>query len=138
MSKVNKFNADWQLVRVQARDIKEPAQKVYLVYSYLRQNPTKENAGRVLNWAQMTKLGYKSNQDALDHLNNLISYIDKTKFDISEKELTGPKVYNDEDLMKVYKDLKKRKNNFRHGGKMPKDQKAFMELLEAEIEKRGL
>jgi hypothetical protein len=137
MSRVNKFDAYWQLVRVDAREYKDVRQKVLFVTSFLRSHPSYENAQRVLNWAKMSRVAYRD-KDKQQYFDVLIDYIDNGDFNESVLELASPVVYSDRDLLRVYNDLKKRKNDFQHGGVMPKDQAQFMVELEDEIKTREL
>jgi hypothetical protein len=137
MSRVNKFSTEWQIVRVEARKLKLPAEKVALVHRFLRGNPTFENAQRAKNWAAMTKVAYREDKDKR-HFDVLLDYIRDGDFDKKEKELDPPEDHNSEDLLMVYKDLKKRKNNFMHGGKAPKDQVEFMAKVEKVLDDRGV
>jgi len=135
MSRVNKFDAYWQLVRVDAREYKDVRQKVLLVTSFLGSHPSYENAQRVLNWAKMSRVAYRD-KDKQQYFDVLIDFIDNGDFNESVLELASPVVYSDRDLLRVYNDLKKRKNDFQHGGVMPKDQAEFMVKLEDEMKTR--
>ena len=75
MSRVNKFDAYWQLVRVDAREYKDVRQKVLFVTSFLRSHPSYENAQRVLNWAKMSRVAYRD-KDKQQYFDVLIDYID--------------------------------------------------------------
>ena len=135
---VNKFNIPWQLVRTEARDIKDVSKKISSVIQFLKDHPNKHNYGRVHNWLRMTKLGYKSQpseakkfDDALEAIENKKeNYSSEEDYEIDIKELS------DDKLQKVYKDLKKRKYGFQIKT-VPKAHTEFLSKLEREIEKRN-
>lgn len=136
---VNKFDINWQIVRTDARDIKEVPAKISFVLDFLNSNPTKENYGRVHNWLRMTKLGYKSEpekaqkfEDALDRIEN-----NKEKYSSSQSPDEDLSSISNDKLKKVYKDLKKRKYGFQIKT-VPKAHTDFLHKLEAELEKRKI
>ena len=133
---VNKFSMPWQLTRVQAREMKEPDEKISHVLGFLKKHPTKENHGRVLNWMRMTGLGYKGPVRAMfnKHADHLASTKDKyTKGEQSGSEDLSH--ISDSDLEKVHKDLKNRKYGFQFKS-TPKAHTEYVNKLGAEIEKR--
>jgi len=138
--KVNKFNLQWQIVRLQARELKDVELKIVHVIQFLQHNKNVHNYERVMNWCKMTALGYKkSGKDAkfAPMIETLLEYkkyyINNVEDTVEEWELTST-----ETLVALQKDLKKRTNNFMHGGKMPKDQEEFMAKLAVEIGHRVL
>lgn len=136
---VNKFNISWQLVRTEARDIKDVSKKISFVLRFLKDHPNKHNYGRVHNWLRMTKLGYKSQPQEVSKFDNALETLDKKKENYSSDEdyETDIKDLSDDKLQKVYKDLKKRKYGFQIKT-VPKAHTAFLNKLEKEIEKRNL
>jgi len=135
---VNKFDINWQIVRTDARDIKDVSEKISHVMHFLNDHPTKENYGRVHNWLRMTKLGYKSEPEkaqqfehALDHIEN-----NKEKYN-SQEDLGDISSIDSNKLLKVYKDLKKRKYGFQIKT-VPKAHTDFLQQLESELEKRRI
>lgn len=136
--KANKFNISWQIVRVNARSIKNVNDKVEYVLSFLKDNPNKHNYERVLNWLNMTKLGYKSDQHAIDVFDSAIESITHHKTDRFSSEEDSPNDLEDistEDLKKVYKDLKQRKYGFQYKS-VPIAHTKFLNELENELDKR--
>jgi hypothetical protein len=136
---VNKFNISWQLVRTEARDIKDVTEKISFVLRFLKDHPNKHNYGRVHNWLRMTKLGYKSQPKEASKFDKALEALDKKKENYSSEEdyETDIKDLSDEKLQKVYKDLKKRKYGFQIKT-VPKAHTEFLSKLEKEIEKRDL
>ena len=133
---VNKFSMPWQLTRVQAREIKDPDQKISHVLGFLKKHPTSENHGRVLNWMRMTGLGYKG--DVRDKFNKHADHLANTKdkYTSHEHEDSDDLSHvSDKDLEKVHKDLKARKYGFQIKT-VPKAHTDYVNKLSAEIEKR--
>lgn len=136
---VNKFNISWQLVRTEARDIKDVSEKISFVLRFLKDHPNKHNYGRVHNWLRMTKLGYKSQPKESSKFDRALETLDKKKENYSSEEdyEIDFNDLSDDKLQKVYKDLKKRKYGFQIKT-VPKAHTDFLAKLEKEIEKRKL
>lgn len=134
-AKANKFNIHWQLVRTQARDIKDPDEKINHVMKHLNGNKNVHNYGRVHNWLKMTGVAYKGDDRkkfedatrALEKRQHEFSSTDDTANDLSK--------VSKEDLEKVHKDLSKRKYGFQYKS-VPKAHTEFMGHLKAELDKR--
>ena len=136
--RTNKFNIHWQHVRASVRSIKDVTQKVEYVVSFLNKNPNIHNFNRVMNWLDMTALGYPKDSEQRQVFYDTKSQLEEQKdkfssFEDSDNDLSKIPT---PDLESVWKDLKKRKNNFMHGGVPPKDQVDFMKNLEQELQKR--
>jgi hypothetical protein len=136
---VNKFNPAWQIVRTEARDIKDVDKKISFVLNFLNRESNKHNYGRVHNWLRMTKLGYKSEPDKAEKFDKALDKIESNKEKYSSEEDTNADVssMSDSNLKKVYNDLKKRKYGFQIKT-VPKAHTQFLNQLEREIEKRKL
>jgi hypothetical protein len=134
---VNKFNISWQLVRTEARDIKDVSEKISFVLKFLKDHPNKHNYGRVHNWLRMTKLGYKSQPKEALKFDNALETLDNKKENYSSEEdyEVDLKDLSNEKIKKVYKDLKKRKYGFQIKT-IPKAHTAFLSKLEKEIAER--
>ena len=133
---VNKFDIHWQLVRVQAKKMKTPDEKIHHVLSFLKNHPTKENHGRVLNWMRMTGLGYKG--EVRDKFNKHADTLQNTKdkYKEAEKEGSGSlENVSTKDLEAVHKDLKNRKYGFQIKT-IPKAHTEYVSKLGSEISKR--
>jgi len=136
--KSNKFNISWQIVRVNARKIKDVKEKIYYVLNFLKENPNKHNYDRVHNWLSMTKLGYKSNSEAMEVFDSVIDNIEHHKNDRFSSEEDSPndlETISTDDLEKVYKDLKQRKYGFQYKT-VPVAHTKFLNELEKELNKR--
>ena len=134
-SKANKFNIHWQIVRTQARDIKEPGAKIKHAMDYLEKNKNKHNYGRVHNWLKMTGVAYKGDDRA--KFEHATSALEKRAHEFtSEEDNDGDlsKVSTD-DLRKVHKDLSKRKYGYQYKS-VPKAHTDFMGKLNDELAKR--
>jgi hypothetical protein len=135
---VDKFDINWQIVRTDARDIKDVSQKISHVMHFLNDNPTKENYGRVHNWLRMTKLGYKSEPEKAQEFEHALDKIENNKDKYSSEGSKGDiSSISDDKLKKVYKDLKKRKYGFQIKT-VPKAHTNFLGELEKELEKRRI
>lgn len=123
-----KFNIHWQLVRVNARKLKDVATKAAYVVGWYNDNMNAHNYNRVHNWLLMTAYAYKDEKRA---------YLNKQAEDLVESlsmtDLTNN--LNDvsmDDAVRVYKDLSKRKGDFIYKG-LPKAHIEFMLELEKYI-----
>lgn len=135
--KVNKFNIHWQITRVEAKKIKDPKDKIAHVMLFLDSFPNYYNYYRVLNWAKMTKLGYKDER-SINLFNTALHFMEQHKRRYIENREDMDNSFDDvstENLEMVYKDLQKRKYDFQYRGQ-PKDDKEFQERLKEEINKR--
>lgn len=128
-----KFNIDWQLVRVKARDISSPQEKIDFVLAFLTKEPSIHNYGRILNWLKMTRLGYKERslfdkaiEDLKASKENYSSTLDKE---------TPLAEVSTADLQAVFDDLKSRKYDFQFKS-TPKEHTNFMQRLETELQSR--
>jgi hypothetical protein len=136
---VNKFDIGWQVVRTDARDIKDVPKKISFVLHFLNSHPTKENYGRVHNWLRMAKLGYKSEPEKAQDFEHALDQIENHKEKYSSEETSEgdlSSISNDK-LQKVYKDLKKRKYGFQIKT-VPKAHTEFLHKLEKELSKRKI
>lgn len=134
-SRANKFNIHWQIVRTQARDIKDPDAKIKHVMNHLNSNKNIHNFGRVHNWLKMTGVAYKGEDRA--KFERATDALEKRKDEFSSTEDTGNDLskVSKEDLQKVHKDLSKRKYGFQYKS-VPKAHTDFMGQLKAELDKR--
>ena len=130
----NKFNIHWQIVRANARDLKDVDDKISYVMEFLNKNKNIHNYGRVHNWLKMTSVAYKGEkrEKFVAVLDNVEDSKDKyaSKEDMSNDLNSVPK----EDLEKVYKDLSKRKYGFQYKS-VPKAHTEFLNKLEEVIDK---
>jgi hypothetical protein len=134
-SRANKFNIHWQIVRTQARDIKDPDAKIKHVMNHLNSNKNIHNFGRVHNWLKMTGVAYKGDDRA--KFERATGALEKRKGEFSSSEDNGNDLskVSKEDLQKVHKDLSKRKYGFQYKT-VPKAHTDFMDQLRTELDKR--
>ena len=134
-ARANKFNIHWQIVRTQARDIKDPDQKIKHVMNHLNSNKNIHNYGRVHNWLKMTGVAYKGEDRA--KFERATDALEKRQHEFSSTEDTGNDLskVSKEDLQKVHKDLSKRKYGFQYKS-VPKAHTEFMGHLKSELDKR--
>ena len=134
-SRANKFNIHWQIVRTQAREIKDPDAKIKHVMNHLNSNKNIHNFGRVHNWLKMTGVAYKG--DDRNKFEHATDALEKRKGEFSSTEDTGNDLskVSKEDLQKVHKDLSKRKYGFQYKT-VPKAHTDFMDQLKTELDKR--
>jgi hypothetical protein len=134
-SRANKFNIHWQIVRTQARDIKDPDAKIKHVMNHLNSNKNIHNFGRVHNWLKMTGVAYKG--DDRSKFEHAVSGLEKRKSEFSSPEDNENDLskVSREDLQKVHKDLLKRKYGFQYKT-VPKAHTDFMDQLKTELDKR--
>ena len=132
--KINKFNIRWQIVRVRARKLKNPKDKIELVLKFLKANNNIYNLGRVLNWLKTTGMAYRGAiRERFNLLHDSLKASAKsfTKRD-SDNDLAQ---VNTEDLQMVLDDLEKRKYNFQFK-KTPADHIIFVNALRKELKSR--
>ena len=123
---VNKFQIRWQLIRCQARKIKDVDLKIEFVKDFVTDYPSKENKARVKNWMVMCALPYRDIECRL-LFNEAKNYLETLTYSM-EDEANDFEMFTEEELMVVYKDLKKRKYNFQFD-KAPTTHVKFMESL---------
>lgn len=118
----NKFNIHWQVVRVNARAIKDVSAKVAFVIDWYNTNQNVHNYDRVSNWLKMTSYAYedKSAFTSIEVSNNM-NDIDNNLSSVSK-----------EDLRMVFKDLSKRKYGFQYKS-VPVAHTEFMLELEKHV-----
>ena len=126
----SKWNIDWQLVRVQARSLKNWNEKKTFILNWYRDNPSSQNYSRVMNWVRMTCMGYKISP------NDTITELKTIEVQSGLSDTTTMKHVSIEDLQKVLKDLTKRKYNFQFKGQTPQGHIDFVETLMGEINSR--
>ena len=132
----SKFDMSWQLIRTQARQIKDVQSKINFVLEFLEKNPNIHNYLRVKNWLNMTKIGYKdfTSQQKFDEALNYLEE-EKAKFQSTEDNNKKLSDFSTNELNIVYKDLNKRKYNFQFN-KTPVAHIEFIKALEDELSKR--
>ena len=133
----NKFNIHWQLVRTNARGIKDVTEKIEYVLNFMDGNPNKYNFKRVLNWAKMTGVAYPKGSEERKAFNNMEHYLwdreEQYKADLDNpNDLT---TFSTDDLKKVLKDLKSRKYGFQFN-QIPVAHIEFVAKLEDELKNR--
>lgn len=132
--KANKFNIHWQIVRADARDIKDVDDKISFVLRFLNKNKNIHNYGRVHNWLKMTGVAYKG--DKKERFEAAVEQIESNRDKYASKE----DMSNDfsgvskDDLEKVYKDLSKRKYGFQYKS-VPKAHTEFLNKLKDALDK---
>jgi hypothetical protein len=127
-NQANKFNIHWQIVRANARDLKDVNDKISYVLKFLNKNKNIHNYGRVHNWLRMTSVAYqgekrKTFEDELDRIEN-----NKDKYASKEDMSNDFSGVSKDDLEKVYKDLSKRKYGFQYKS-VPKAHTEFLNKL---------
>lgn len=134
--RANKFNIHWQIVRVEARDIKDIDSKINHVMKFLNTHKNVHNYGRVHNWVKMTGVAYKGDdrkkfEDTLASLEK-----NKDKYASTEDNDGDLSKVSTENLKKVQQDLSKRKYGFQYKS-VPKAHTEFMSHLDKELKSRG-
>ncbi len=134
-SRANKFNIQWQIVRTDARAIKDPAKKIQFVLNFLNKHKNIHNYGRVHNWLKMTGVAYKG--DVRKKFEDAVAGLEKRQSEFNSQQDTESdlKKMSTAQLQKVYKDLSKRKYGFQYKN-VPKAHTEFMNQLKAELDKR--
>ena len=130
----NKFNIHWQIVRTNARDIKDVDDKISYVIKFLNKNKNIHNYGRVHNWLKMTGVAYKG--EKREKFVEILSEVEYNKEEYASKEDMSNDLNSipKEDLEKVYKDLSKRKYGFQYKS-VPKAHTEFLNKLEEVLDK---
>ena len=132
----NKFNIHWQIVRVNARDIKCTTEKILYVMHFLNDNKNIYNYDRVMNWLKMTGFGYQGKER--EKFENAVATLEQKRERYeSPKDMDNDlsKIESYDDLNRVYKDLLRRKYDFMIN-KEPKDHTEFMKILGDELRLR--
>lgn len=133
--RANKFNMAWQVVRTDARDIKDVDKKISFVLKFLNSNKNIHNYGRVHNWLKMTGVAYKGEQRK--KFDDAVANIEKNKNKYASTDDSGGdlKSFSKDQLQKVYKDLSKRKYGFQYKT-TPKAHTDFVNTLKKELDDR--
>jgi len=136
--KSTKFDPLWQLIRTNAKGIKNPSHKISSVRKFILEYPNLHNFQRVLNWLKMTKVAYKDSS-IQSEFDEEVSWLESHKDQFSSTEDNEMKVedLSNKDLLAVYKDLKSRKYGFQFKS-VPKEHTDFLEVLHQEVSKRNL
>lgn len=130
----NKFNTAWQLVRVDARAIKDPILKLATVAEFLQKNPNFANYERVLNWIQMTGVAYKGDTRALyEKAAESLKAMRHAYVGVEESEADDFARFARTDLERIYKDLQSRKYGFQFN-KVPKQHVEYVVRLKAYLD----
>lgn len=134
-SRADKFNIQWQIVRTDARAIKDPAKKIQFVLNFLNKHKNIHNYGRVHNWLKMTGVAYKG--DVRGKFEDAVAKLEKRHGEFSSTQDTDGNLskMTTAELQKVYKDLSKRKYGFQYKN-VPKAHTEFLGRLKAELDKR--
>ena len=132
MSKVNKFQIDWQMARLRARGEKDVEKKIQIIVDFIERYPSKDNQVRVLNWVRMTGLAYKDPALKAPFLRVYEELVGKEYKDVDYGNELGR--YSISELNSLIKDLESRKYNFQFGGKAPEDHVKFMRMLNNRVE----
>lgn len=132
MAVVNKYNLDWQMVRLEARKTKNVDAKLRLVTKFFLKNKSTQNLVRILNWSQMTKLGYGG-----AHAHKFMSFevamrAYGLKLPTTAEERNNFAAYPREKLKALLKDLQGRKWSFQFK-QAPKEHIEFVIQLEEAI-----
>lgn len=106
---ISKYNLDWQVTRVQCKDLKTVESKVEHVLLFLSTYRSNQNRERVVNYLEGLALGYKNtNKEAVDYINDAIASIgSRTDYAWDIWDHSHVK-WSDDDLLKCYKDNFKR------------------------------
>ena len=134
----NKFYLPWQIVRTAVRKLKTPIDKITTVVRYLFEEPSISNYDRVINWLNMTKLGYTSGERVL--FDNTIKSLEEIKNSFETSGVVDKQInlkdYSTKDIEDVLKDLNKRTYGFQFG-QTPKAHIKFVEELSKELARRN-
>ena len=129
----NKFVFDWQLVRVEAKKIKNVNMKLSHVLDFLSDHPSRNNYERVLNWVKTTRMAYPP--EAKGPFDDALTFINAQHYQDIPDEPDNLHTRSTKDLNAVMDDLGKRKYNFQFN-KTPKAHVTFVDQLQAELENR--
>ena len=108
--KSNKFNASWQLARVQAKKIKDVSLKVEHVMLYFTKNTNIHDQDRVLNWLATTAMAYRDSatKEIFSQAANFVRSIECDSYD----NTSTVQNLSINDIKLVHKDLASRKYGF--------------------------
>lgn len=134
--KTNKFNIHWQITRTRARQIKDVPEKIAFVLKFLKNNKNTFNVVRVLNWLEMTKLGYSKTPQVNSQFEDAIKQIKQNPQAYANVDNDNDlKNIATADLVLVYNDLAKRKYGFQFKS-IPVAHTQFLKDLKQEINTR--
>jgi len=131
MAHTNKFQIGWQLARVNARSLKDVSEKIAFVKAFLESNNSEENYFRVKNWSTMTAMAYRD-ASIKTLFKEFSQHLETITYDKAD-EPNDFSQYSYKDLIRVHKDLSKRKYGFQYS-KVPSSHTSFMNELTSFIE----
>tara|TARA_R110002020_G_scaffold255662_2_gene469412 strand:- start:2335 stop:2739 length:405 start_codon:yes stop_codon:yes gene_type:complete len=132
---INKYQVDWQIIRVKARKEKGAKNKVSIVMDWLSNNTHENNYERVKNWLNMSRMGYRNEESKL-YYTKALQGIEVISYTIGEENNDLSRI-SDNDLLMIYKDLGNRKWGFQYA-KAPISHIDFMDQLEYELVNRDI
>ena len=136
MKVVNKFQVRWQIIRCQAKKIKNVNLKIEFIKNFISNYSSKENYVRVKNWMTMTSLAYYKSQESKMLFTKGKKYLETLTYNM-EDEVNDFSKFDPEDLSLLHKDLKKRKYSF-FFNKVPSTHLIFVKELKEYITKKEL
>jgi hypothetical protein len=131
---ISKYDIDWQILRVQLKQIKDPKEKLAHAFRFYQENPTSDTWERIVNWIDGLALGYKIK-------NRKIYTFIQTEKERFLRECPRPLVrekktklsfeqYPKSLLNQVYKDLFKRAKTWAENGYFNTELVEFLQRLE--------
>jgi hypothetical protein len=127
----NKWNINWQVARVKAKQIKDIQERVNFIQEWLSQFNHYHNIDRIRNWLRMSIMSANRDskqiyQNALDKL-----FVSESCGQFEYKDMKDEmNEFSSDQLQMVLNDLEKRTYTFQYKGKCPPKHIAFVERLQ--------
>ena len=128
---ITKYNIDWQIIRVQAKQEKNIINKLNLVYNWFLNNQSIDNRERIINQIEGLSKAYKDFQrliiiEEIDKYFGLNKLPKENNYISSVEEI---KKYSDKDLFILYKDLFGRNKKWLKNNYIEEEINEFMENI---------
>lgn len=127
---ISKYNLDWQVVRVLAKDFKSVEEKCAWVRNFFDNYACKANWERVVNYLEGLHHGYrKRNEKACQYIEKQIAtYGVMADYDVFD--IDSSMNWNEKQLRKCYKDNMKRYTNYCKKGYFHKEIYEFVQTFD--------
>lgn len=136
---ITKYDNEWQLTRMRAKDVSTPQEKIDIVLDYLNKEKTSDAWERVYNWLEGLERGYRNNNaDAVTLINSYLSMLQQAKNNyIKKQDKTIGFTAGTPELVKLYKDLFVRNSKWLKKGYINTELNTYMDSIENEIKTRN-
>lgn len=136
---ITKYNLEWQLIRSQAKRIKDPQAKYNFVREWVEHRKNKHTYERFINWLEGTKRGYKGTNWEPLYQTSIYWWKDhRFLFSSEDDQDIDINIVENKHLEYLYKDLSRRSLRWLAGGYVHKEQEEFLDRLASHLTNHGV